>query len=67
MGSSSPYPQFVLLGDSLIQYSTHLHAQNDSEGRPVEQRNFSFGAALAERVERRLDIVNRFVFLLLMP
>ncbi|CAG8961822.1 hypothetical protein HYFRA_00013998 [Hymenoscyphus fraxineus] len=62
MSATNPYPQFLLLGDSLIQYSSRLHPQNDTEGKPValaNGRTFSFGAALAERTERCVDVVNR--------
>ncbi|CAG8980210.1 hypothetical protein HYALB_00012832 [Hymenoscyphus albidus] len=64
MSATNPYPQFLLLGDSLIQYSSRLHPQNDAEGKPVSltntnARTFSFGAALAEKTERCFDVVNR--------
>lgn len=41
------YPQFILFGDSIIQFSSYL---NDG---------FSFGAGLQEHCIRRLDIINR--------
>ncbi|KAF4634218.1 hypothetical protein G7Y89_g3888 [Cudoniella acicularis] len=41
------YPQFFMLGDSHIQYSSRL------------RDGFSFGAGLAEHVERRLDVTTR--------
>ncbi|KAL3417334.1 gdsl lipase acylhydrolase family protein [Phlyctema vagabunda] len=47
MSTAKKYPQFLLFGDSITQYSSNL------------RDGFSFGAALAEHCERRLDIVNR--------
>lgn len=41
------YPQFILLGDSLVEYSSYL------------QDGFCFGAALAKHCARRLEVVNR--------
>jgi hypothetical protein len=41
------YPQFLLVGDSHIQYASRL------------RDGFAFSAGLAEHVERRLDIINR--------
>ena len=41
------YPQFLLIGDSHIQGIDRL------------RDGFTFGAGLAEHVERRLDIINR--------
>jgi hypothetical protein len=41
------YPQFLLIGDSHIQYTIQL------------RDGFAFGAGLATHVERRLDIINR--------
>ncbi|KAG9237010.1 SGNH hydrolase-type esterase domain-containing protein [Amylocarpus encephaloides] len=45
--TSKRYPQFLLIGDSHIQRASRL------------RDGFSFGAVLAEHVERRLDVVNR--------
>jgi lysophospholipase L1-like esterase len=42
-----PYPQVVLLGDSLFQFSVDL------------QEGFSFQAALQSHCSRRLDVINR--------
>ncbi|TVY48435.1 Isoamyl acetate-hydrolyzing esterase-like protein [Lachnellula occidentalis] len=41
------YPQFLLIGDSIIQFTSFT---NDG---------FSFGAGLSEHVQRRLDVINR--------
>ncbi|KAI9733734.1 MAG: hypothetical protein M1818_007148 [Claussenomyces sp. TS43310] len=43
----SIYPQFLLFGDSLLEFSSHL-----SDG-------FSFAAALQSRYIRRYDVINR--------
>jgi hypothetical protein len=43
------YPQFLLIGDSIIQYTSFT------------KDGFSFGAGLSEHVQRRLDVINRFV------
>jgi len=43
----SSYPQFLLVGDSLLEFSTHLTS------------GFSFTAALQSRYIRRLDVINR--------
>jgi len=45
--ASKSYPQFLLIGDSIVQYATFL------------RDGFSFGAVLAEHCQRRLDVVNR--------
>jgi len=42
------YPQFILLGDSLIQYTSSISNQG-----------YHFGGGLAEHCIRRLDVVNR--------
>ncbi|KAG0647727.1 Isoamyl acetate-hydrolyzing esterase [Hyphodiscus hymeniophilus] len=41
-------PQFILLGDSLIQYTSYL-----------TNGGYQFGSGLAERCIRRFDVVNR--------
>lgn len=43
------YPQFLLIGDSIIQFTSFT------------KDGFSFGAGLSEHVQRRLDVINRFV------
>ncbi|TVY48921.1 Isoamyl acetate-hydrolyzing esterase 1-like protein [Lachnellula cervina] len=41
------YPQFLLIGDSIIQFTSFT------------KDGFSFGAGLSEHVQRRLDVINR--------
>jgi hypothetical protein len=43
------YSQFLLIGDSIIQYTSFT------------KDGFSFGADLSEHVQRRLDVINRLV------
>ncbi|RDW65447.1 hypothetical protein BP5796_10139 [Coleophoma crateriformis] len=41
------YPQFILFGDSITQFSSYL------------KDGYSFGAQLEEHCQRRLDVINR--------
>lgn len=47
--TANHYPQFLLIGDSIIQYTSFT------------KDGFSFGADLSEHVQRRLDVINRLV------
>lgn len=47
------YGQFLLVGDSILQYTSFT------------KDGFSFGAGLSEHVQRRLDVINRFILQLL--